>query len=178
MSKWLLHTLLLAFIAPTWASDNTLSPEHFTWHTPLSDTQNSLREVVIPTTLLERLERDDLGDIRVFNAEGQAVPHQFSSQQAENQQSQQTLTFFQFTKKQAENPANIQIKILQEGENQTVAVNSQKTRIPVGENKYQYIITNPERSKKLCKLTLDWQQAQSNQVIALSLDSSNDLQNW
>lgn len=178
MSKWLLQTLLLAFIAPTWASDNTLSPDHFTWHTPLSDTQNSLREVVIPTTLLERMERDDLGDIRVFNSEGQAVPHQFSSQQAENQQSQQSLNFFPFTKKQAENPANIQIKILQEGENQTVAVNSQKVSIPAGENEYQYIITNPERSKKLCKLTLDWQQAQSNQVIALSLDSSNDLQNW
>lgn len=182
MGKFLLHTLLLSFITPIWASDKAISSEHFTWQTTLSDTQNSLREVVIPTTLLERLERDDLGDIRVFNAEGQAVPHQFFSQTAESQHSQQKLTFFPFTKTQADNPAHIQIKVFQEGESQSVAVNSQQPRITAekgkSESEYQYIIKNPERYKKLCKLSLDWQQARPSQVIRLSLDSSNDLQSW
>ncbi|CAA6802289.1 MAG: Unknown protein, partial [uncultured Thiotrichaceae bacterium] len=113
MSKVLLKLMCLLCIAPAWASDITLSPDHFAWHTRLSDTKNSLREVTIPTPLLAHLERNDLGDIRVFNAEGQTVPHQFSSQDAEDQKSQHTLRFYPFTQKQAENPATIQIKVLQ-----------------------------------------------------------------
>ncbi|MET0733927.1 MAG: DUF3999 family protein, partial [Casimicrobiaceae bacterium] len=54
------------------------SPADFAWRLPLSTTRDgAFFRVDVPPSLYEGAVRADLGDVRVFNGEGAAVPLAF-----------------------------------------------------------------------------------------------------
>jgi hypothetical protein len=53
-----------------------VTPQSFTHHTPIAVSGTGpFYQLVLPMTIYEGMERDDLGDLRVFNGEGEVVPH-------------------------------------------------------------------------------------------------------
>lgn len=194
----MLKSLIVAFVAffsinlawadaPPMQSQKEVTADDFAYEAMLSDANSSLRQTVLPLSIYKKIARRDYGDLRVFNSDNQIVPHQFiqvaipaDTQQARN------LKFYPFSKEQALNPNNIRVVIKQTLGQQQLEINQQlkesvTTNIANEKNEYQYIIVNEQNSndkQKLCKLKLDWNQTKPSMILPLSLESSDDLQNW
>ena len=187
MRKQLAVLALLALYIP--ASAAPYSVDDFAHSAILSEAKTSLREIAIPKTLYEKMQRRDYGDLRVFSADGQIVPHQFSQSLSRVDSKQETpLVFYPFSKEQAANPSKIQVIINQRAGEQSLQINQHL--VNNGEspkiNEYQYILINKSEnqtkkrkgSPKLCKLRLDWKQEISSSIISFRLESSEQLQSW
>jgi len=160
----------------------TLTQQHFSYKASLLGGSSSLRSVDLPNEILEGMARNDLGDLRIFSAEGQLVPHQFVRGTTLKTTKSQSLVFYPFDKKQAADLASIRIRIEQKGGEQSVDVQSQgadeKAQVA---NEFQYIIENTvsqKSDKQLCSLSLDWQQSKASMILPLKIESSNDLEHW
>ncbi len=193
--------ITLFFINLVWAEfpasindQNQLTLEDFAYEAVLSDANSSLRQTVLPLSIYEKLSRRDHGDLRVFNSENQIVPHQFMqvAMPADTQQAQ-SLKFYPFNKAQASNPNNIRVIIKQTLGQQQLEINQQlNPQLKVlgttntaknatkEQNEFQYIILNERADdrQKLCQLKLGWTQTKPSMILPLSLESSDDLQNW
>ncbi len=157
--------------------------EDFAHSAELTNAATSLREVDLPLSVYEKMQRKDYGDIRVFSADGQLVPYQLSRIEMVNSQQQKPLVFYPFTKEQAANTGNIKVIINQRQRSgqQSIKIAQKWGGDPEnqqGSKEYQYIIQNSQKKPSLCKLKLDWIQAKPSMVLPLKLESSNNLQNW
>lgn len=177
-------TLQIVFAKP-------LSPSDFAFYAPLSEpesnTQASLRQVTLPLSVYENMQRSDYGDLRVFSADGQVVPHQFRLERSISGSNEIPLTFYPFSKEEASNPANIRVIIDQKAGQQRLDINQQTgDSRPSVSKEFQYIIenrgvktnTDSNRKLKLCKLKLDWDQSKPSMILPFSLESSDKLKNW
>ncbi len=163
------------------ASAVPYSVDDFAQSATISDAKTSLRQIQIPKTLYQNMQRRDYGDLRGFSADGQVVPHQFSQSSTRLDSKQETpLVFYPFSKEQAANPSNIQVIINQKAGEQNLQINQHLANNgqPPKFNEYQYIIENKKRSPSLCKIELDWQQAKLSSILSFKLESSDQLQNW
>ena len=153
--------------------------DDFAFSAKISDAKTSLRELGIAESLYEKMQRKDFADLRVFSADGQIVPHQFSRPESIDSIRQVPLVFYPFNKEQAADPGNIRVIINQQAGKQSLSVNQQLGNTAAASNtEYQYIIENPEKNSALCKVKLDWTQSKPSMILALKLESSDNLQNW
>lgn len=170
----------------------------FAYNATLSEANTSLRQFDLPIGLYPKIKRKDYGDVRIFNQQGQAVPHQFSHLKTAHSIQQKLLSFFPFSKEQAITPNNIQVLIHQYNQTnlgqpnlrmyskqQSIHINQQVFNNNRRASKqFQYIIKNSEKDKNskeiipLCKLKLDWNQKKANMVLGFKLESSDTLQYW
>lgn len=178
--------LLLIFSAVLQAeplSTPKLMPDHFSFKAPLMGGSSSLRQVVLPPAVLEGMKRDDLGDLRIFSAEGQVVPHQFINTVQEDRSEKVTLVFYPLTQAQAADDASIRINVQQYRGRKQIEVETDKSQ-PTSAltHEFQYIIENRLSQKKLekqlCQLILDWDQPKPSMILPLKIEVSDNLQQW
>ncbi len=174
--------LMLFLLVTSVGAEQTLTPQHFSYKAALNGGTSSLRQVDLPNKILAGMQRNDLGDLRIFSAEGQIVPHQFVRGMTQKTMKNQPLVFYPFDKEQATDLASIRIRIEQKGGKQRVDVQSSSTnKNDKISNEFQYIIentTSQNSNKQLCRLSLDWQQSKASMILPLKLESSNDLEHW
>jgi len=180
--------LIALFLAPAIAlagdqKNQPITPKHFSYKAQLNGGKSSLRRIELPRQVLEGMKRNDLGDLRIFNADGHIVPHQFKQGVIQGKIQKAKLAFYPFTKTQAADPGSIRIHIEQNSGKQNIAVNTQQAQqTKKKDNEFQYIIENKinqsQPQKQLCSLKLDWQQPSPNMILPLRIDTSHDLQNW
>ncbi|PID46034.1 MAG: hypothetical protein CSB47_05835 [Proteobacteria bacterium] len=162
--------------------------EDFAYSAVLSDGKTSLREVELPASVYEKMQRKDYGDLRVFSADGQLVPYQLSRVETASSQQQKSLVFYPFTKSQADDTSSIKVFIDQKQQSgqgspieQSIKITPKRggdTHDKQSDQEYQYIIENPKMKPRLCEIQLDWKQSKPSMVLPLRLDSSDDLQSW
>lgn len=171
-----------AILTTSFAIAVPFTKDDFAYTSTLSDAKSSLREIALPTSVFEQMHRKDLGDLRIFNADGQPVPHQFSRSEVLDSSQQLSLVFYPFNKEQAADGGNIQVIIKQKKDEQTLKIDKQNGQAKAAEsNEYQYIIENPQsktNDSSLCRMKLDWDQPKPSMMLALKLESSSDLQSW
>lgn len=183
MTRLSIFCLSLSLLTSTTWAEQTLTIQHFAYQSQLMGGKSSLRQVDLPPDILMKMKRHDWGDLRVFNADGQLVPHQFIKGETQKRIQNQSLAFYPFDKEQAADLASIRIRIEQKGTQQSVDVQShgvnQKTKT---NDEFQYIIENSisqqSPSKQLCQLNLDWQQSKPSMILPLKIESSNHLEHW
>ncbi|RTZ66884.1 MAG: hypothetical protein DSZ29_02185 [Aquificaceae bacterium] len=183
MTRFSCFLLSLLFLATVAFAEQDLTPQNFSFKAPLAGGESSLRQVDLPNAILQGMMRNDLGDLRVFNAAGQIVPHTFVRGVTQKTSQDRPLVFYPFDKEQSANPASIRIHIEQKGIQQRVDVQSQKaSQDAKKQNEFQYIIENTlsqnNANQQLCRLDLDWQQPKDSMVLPLKIESSRDLQHW
>jgi hypothetical protein len=178
-------TVLVTSAMFSFASAAPYSVDDFAQSSMISDAKTSLRQIQIPKNLYQKMQRRDYGDLRVFSADGQVVPHQFSHSSTRLDSKQEVpLVFYPFNKEQAKNPSNIRVIINQKAGEQSLSINQNLAKNISNDskiNEYQYIIVNKPDKKQassLCKLQLDWQQSKPSSILSFKLESSNKLQNW
>lgn len=187
MHKLVTALVVLPLLASQTVFAKLLTPDDFAFSAPLSEPESninaSVRQVVLPVNVYEKMQRSDYGDLRVFSKNGQVVPHQFKFESVISGTQETPLTFYPFSKVEAANPANIRVIIDQKAGQQRLDINQQSGASKSAvRHEYQYIITNKvsgnNSTSKLCKLKLDWDQTKPSMILPFSLESSDNLQNW
>ena len=99
--KSLILALAASFNVALLANAATPELDDFAYTAPLSDAQTSLRQFHLPIDAYAKLYRHDYGDLRIFSAEGQVVPHQLNLTKTSHSTQISNLTFYPFDKVQA-----------------------------------------------------------------------------
>ena len=186
MINWFIKSVLsiglvLSLTTPYLVNAAPPTLDDFAYTAKLTDANTSLRQLDLPIDVYSKMYRGDYGDLRIFSADGQVVPHQFSRAETASSTELVNLIFYPFNKEQANDNGNISIEVNQSTGKQQLKINQSLKKKSNSKVEYQYIIENSPRKKEytsLCKLKLYWQQSQSSQILGLKLESSQDLQNW
>jgi len=179
--KLALITLILSVMTPTIVTANAPSLDDFAYTASLTSGKTSLRQIDLPVDVYTKMYRGDYGDLRIFSADAQLVPHQFSRAETSSSTELVNLNFYPFNKQQANDDGNIRIEINQTTGQQQLKINQSLESKNDNKVEYQYIIENSPLQKQyqsLCKVKLYWQQSQTSLILGLKLESSKDLQNW
>lgn len=141
--------------------------------------EQPLVEVALPDDVYRGVTRADLGDVRVFNAEGAAVPHAFcaSPQATEPTVTQESLPVFEVqgaapqrggTRVEVQTSAGVAVNV-QQGSNQTVAGATQTQA---------HVIDARSIEDELRAMQFDWQSPDGASEAHVSVEASEDLDKW
>ena len=193
MRNWLKKSALGLSFFLTLSSSSILhasppSLNDFAYIAKLGNAKTSLRQIDLPVEVYTKMFRQDYGDLRIFSADGQAVPHQFSHLETVSSTKLSNLIFYPFNREQANIEGNINIEINQSTGKQRLKINQSLPKKNNNSSEYQYIIENSESPKlrktsqksisSLCKLKLYWSQSERSLILGLKLESSDNLQQW
>ncbi len=166
------------FMATAWADG--LVPDDFARALTLeTDSSTAIYEVKLPLNVYETLVRSDLGDMRVFNANEERVPHTLRKpEQFEIRETRISLPIFPLHASSNKNSSGKldftvsddgAILSLREQDNAVVMENAQIQK---------YIIDISSIGKRVSALEFELTGADDNYVKRLSIEQSKDLNNW
>jgi hypothetical protein len=178
-----LVTLLCCFAAAAAAAEQ---PADFRYTLPLT-TQNDggLHRAEIPLAVYQGAARDDLGDVRVFNARGEKVPFAFAGNLRQEIQTRApvTLPYFPLYRETAQHVAlagNIDLQIRQQADGTLIALKSFGTK--QGEQKLPrkvaaYVVDASREEEPLHAFRIEWTGG-AGQIVKVNVESSDDLKYW
>ncbi len=166
-------TVLVLLITQAVRAEPTPAQQDFAYFATLSDGKQSLRQFELTYQILAGLERQDYGDLRIFNSQNQLLPFSISQTEAQIYQNNDVynLRFFRL----ADNSNRRSGLHIEFGENSTRFSFNTVTDNP--EPNY-LLIENQHQNDELQSIKLDWQQPDTAFSIKVKLESSDDLQNW
>jgi len=178
MKRTLVILLLLAAASVAKAETNW-KPEDFAYGISMvGDGQASIYEAALPPDVYRGVTRGDLGDLRVFNKDGEIVPHALDRKpaQAPNDTQWEPLGFFPLYEGTKQTPERLSLIIRHEAGDSTVDVSAMGA---------------PESTKKIAGYLLDASNLQSpiralslnlsggqNFILKADLEASDDLKTW
>lgn len=157
-----------------------LKPQDFAYALPLQfEGQDALYQATLPLSVYQNTVRSDLGDLRVFNAQDEVVPHML--RQPERSSTSQPvlgkLVFFPL-----QGPANAGLDQL----SVHIKRNAAGTLIDIGSNAKPaapaklsgYLLDASALKQSIQALELDWKNSRDSFVGTLNVESSDDLKYW
>lgn len=138
-----------------------------------------LIEAALPDDVYRTVTRADLADVRVFNADGVAVPHAFcaSPKATEPAVTQESLPVFEVqgavsqsdgTRVEVQTSAGVAVNV-QQGDNRTVAGTTQTQA---------HVIDARSIPDELRAMQFDWQSPDGASEAHVSIEASEDLDRW
>lgn len=173
----LLAICLIFFLSPTVAAevaDLGLVDENFAFSAAISTGKQSVRQFEIPYEVLQGIQRQDYGDMRIFNNQNQSIPFSVTVVKPQSQQhsNEYELDFFTLPNKTGQHQ-RMQIEI-----DKYMSRFSFKA-LSIDSDKQSYIIIkNAYSDKDLDKLQLSWAASNHAFSVKLKLEQSDDLEHW
>ncbi len=136
-------------------------------------------KITLPLDIYRGLARNDLGDIRVFNAKAEIVPHELSRLSASTRTvaTQEELPLFRIEGNPDLSSTQNQITIAEDPTGKVLSVRfSDKEEAKAGPT--SYLLDVRKFSNHLHALDFEWSAPLSNQIIPLSVEASGDLSLW
>ncbi|NOQ36812.1 MAG: DUF3999 family protein [Methylococcaceae bacterium] len=170
-----LNSVLIAIVLALLLTPTAAAKEGFAFTATISSGKQSLRQFELPYEVLEGLQRQDYGDMRIFNSQNQSVPFTVKviRPQTEQHHSEHKLDFFTLPR----NPhRHSRLKIEIDKYNSRFSYSTTATT-----NSHQrsfIIIKNPYIDKGLHKLKLQWTAPNQAFSLRLKLEQSDDLERW
>ena len=133
---------------------------------------------VLPRTVYEHLTRDDLGDLRVFNSEGAAVPHALHLAAEMPEAAERTLTvpFFPVYGKDQQPLGDLGIQVQRTRAGTLVRIDEQaRTQQQLLR---AYIVDASQLDDAIRRLKFEWQTPPEDLLVNLTIETSNNLVNW
>ena len=149
-----------------------------------SPSEGKLIRVEIPHHVYEGVLRNDLGDIRVFNAAGDAVPFDIVTHQELTLQKQRETQFqiLPFVQTKVENDKDdIQVVELSRDESGTIRgihVDESKTEKSTEPHRSVYLLDLRDSKVALESMKFDWVGPHDGRFIPVKVEESEDLQAW
>jgi hypothetical protein len=185
-----LFSLVLAATPPRAASaadshtedaSEALRPHNFARGIPLEVTGDApLYELNVPRAVYETAARSDLGDVRVFNAEGEAVPHELSRPAGtiEGGAFVESARFLAVTEARARRPSELRLELERfEGTTRIDLSGADATATGEAEHVF-YLIDAGENDRPIRLIRLDWAPLDRTRLFDARLQSSDDLSQW
>jgi hypothetical protein len=138
-----------------------------------------LVETPVPDSVYQGVTRADLGDVRVFNAEGLPVPHAFCSSPAAGEPTvtEQSLPVFQLREVPAATVGGARVEVETPGGTQVAVVEPGQVQ-PVVANGRVHIIDARDSDEPVRAIQFDWQSPDGASQAQVSIEASEDLDRW
>lgn len=156
-------------------ADFALPRDDFRFSTEISQGKQSLRQFELPYEVLKGLQRQDYGDLRIFNAQKQIVPFTVSVERprAEQHSSEHELDFFTLPR----NPHRSS-RLTVEIDQYSKRFHFSTTTKTNSKQRSHIIIKNPYTGKGLHRLKLHWTTPDNAFSLKMKLEQSDDLETW
>jgi hypothetical protein len=137
-----------------------------------------LVETTLPDSLYQGVTRADLGDVRVFNAEGQPVPHAFCVAPAVNEPAiiEQSLPVFELRDGPESANGGSRIEVQTAGGTQVNVVEAGRER-PAASGRI-HIIDGRDSDAPIRAIQFEWQSPDGASQVQVSIEASDDLDRW
>ena len=138
-----------------------------------------LVETTVPDDVYRTVTRADLGDLRVFNAEGQPVPHAFCAAPAVAEQnvSEQSLPVFELNDAPEGAGDGSHIAVQTAGGTQVNVYEPGRSQ-PAAANGRMHIIDARGSDAPVRAIQFEWNSPDGASQAQVSIESSNDLDQW
>ncbi len=138
--------------------------------------------LILPEEVYRRIYRDDLGDIRMYNARGEAVPHMLrrsvqKSTVKKEAEPPVALPFFPVYEADGANGSGVDIHVATNENGVVVDVKSTDSTAP-GSKLAAYIIDASMLKKRPIGLRIDWTDNSTSFSVSVDVQGSNDLNRW
>jgi len=155
------------------------SPEDFAYALPVKGLGgDALYRVVITPAVYQGVAYADLRDVRIFNGNGEVVPHAFRPLVAQREQPAPVVLPF-FTLRGSKGTQASDLEIALETKNGEISLRA-RSRSEPGEtvNVLGYLVDLSARQEAFATLILDWLPQQNGYAGTVTVEASNDLKNW
>ncbi len=155
-------------------------PQDFAYAIPLQvDGQGALYQTPLPKEVYQNTVRNDLGDLRVFNAADEVVPYTLQQPASAITEKSQNikLSFFPLTTTANEGLDQISVRMRRNASGMLLSVDTGNH--PAGKGKVSgYLLDVSAIKPSIQSLALDWKNAGDSFTGTLNVESSNDLKHW
>ena len=179
MNRSTILVVLLALTFPATA-DTPLRPADFAYGILIETAGDApFHEFAVPQSVYESVTRTDLGDLRVFNARDEIVPHALRHIEAAKAAGKwTTLALFPVRGNSERSPNELTLRVDRNTAGSIVSVRSTEAgaaNSPVA----LYIVETKTDERPIRTLELNWKDSGGEGFAGrLAVDASDDLQNW
>jgi len=154
----------------------SLVPGDFAYGCSLPVTDgNAIHALDLPLAVYEKAVRADLGDLRVFNGAGEAVPHALRRLPEEIEQTRQPVPFFPLPGKQQPSASDLSLRVTRNAEGSILTVDSGSTAT-AQPHTTSYLFDTTKLERRPTELEVQWSGPTG--MLTVSLAQSSDLTHW
>lgn len=172
-------------VANTGASEQSkpeapLTPQDFAYAVPLLfEGQDALYQATLPLGIYQHSVRGDLGDLRVFNAQAEVVPHMLRQPERSSigQPVLSKLAFFPLQGAANAGLDQLAVRIRRNSSGSLVDI-SGNAKLSAQVKLYGYLLDASALKQAIQALELDWKNSKDSFVGTLNIESSDDLKHW
>ena len=143
---------------------------------PVTDT-TGLYVLDLPLAVYLQLQRDDQGDLQVFNGAGQPVPQALRRHDPPRIPVRQPIPFFPLEGEVESASQDLSIQIQRQSDGSLVTIQRNATA-PSTTSGYSYLLDLSGCTSHPTELELTWQEESPHTMLSLAVFESNDLANW
>ena len=157
------------------------APGDFAFAVPIeTEGTQALFALELPAAVYEGVVRADLGDLRVFNAAGEPVPHAFLPQAKASREKAQVrrLPFFALRGDALAGVEGVALRLLERAGGKTVFTLDAADRRPAHAALLGYLVDATALAEPLQALVLELPAAVNDVVTRLRVEASDDLAQW
>jgi hypothetical protein len=172
-------------VSNAWAVNNEkpetpLTPQDFAYAVPLQfEGQDALYQTTLPLSVYQHSVRSDLGDLRVFNAQSEVVPHMLLQPERSSisQPVLSKLSYFPLRGPATVGLDQLSIHIKRNTAGSLIDINSNAK--PASSAKLSgYLLDASSLKISIQALVLEWSNSKENFVGTLNVEGSDDLKHW
>jgi hypothetical protein len=142
---------------------------------PVTD-GNAIHALDLPLAVYEKAVRADLGDLRVFNGAGEAVPHALRRLPEKIEHTRQPVPFFPLPgKQQPSSASDLSLRVTRNAEGAIITVDSGSTTTAQSHTA-SYLFDTTKLERRPTELEVQWSGPAG--ILTVSLAQSSDLTHW
>ncbi len=156
-----------------------VTTQDFAWRAPLSESDREIQRVEIPLDVMLAVTRVDLGDVAVFDKNGNLLPGWLRKKQPEIEQQKIELTFHNFSYYVRGQKLSVTTRETTADERRITEYQMQRN-VPIKQRKLIYMIelTDQQMKKGIAEIDLEWTHQPAEQLLSLRVDVGNNLDTW
>jgi hypothetical protein len=177
MRKWLWLVLMAVGLPSVSLAD--LSLDHFAYGIRIEvPGGTAIAAMSLPLQVYESAVRTDLGDLRVFNANGEPVPHMIRYARTRSAEAPwRSLAFFPLPEAVQAEAGGVRVFVSTGPDGAVVRVDPRPDQAP-SEPARTFLIDLSRTERSPAQLRLEWQAAETHLMATLAVDASDDLVAW
>jgi len=156
-------------------------PEDFAYGMPIhADAQDALYEIEIPAAVYRGVTRADLGDVRVFNGQGEVVQYGLRPQAAPSSDSGPVMSLpaFPISGEVTDRIEDLNVRIERRADGTIVSVRGQAKASGSKKRQHGYLLDATVLKQAIQALRFEWQSGADGFVGSVRVEGSDDLSAW
>jgi len=156
-------------------------PEDFAYGMPIhADAQDALYELEIPAAVYRGVTRTDLGDVRVFNGQGEVVPHALRPRASSSSESGATVNLpgFPIYGEVSDRIEDLNVRVEKRADGTIVSVRGPAKTSASKKPQRGYLLDASALRQAIQALRFEWQSGADGFVGSVRVEGSDDLSAW